>query len=134
MLLARRRTLMLLAWASSLPLLLGSTGSLAAEEAAASRTGRLRALIREPELARVLGRAYRAQCPEEAEAGTLARLLWSDLGLSDVPGLQVSEPSREQLWTALDTCVRAQFGRGDSVQIQGWTLARAEARLCALCE
>ena len=134
MLIGRRRTLMLLAWASSLPLLLRSSDSLPAEEAAASRAGQLRALIREPVLARMLGRAYRAQYPEEAETATLTRLLWLDLGLSDVPGLQVSAPSREQLWAALETRVRAQFGGGDSVQIQGWMLARTEARLCALCE
>jgi hypothetical protein len=134
MLIGRRRTLMLLAWASSLPLLLRSSDSLPAEEAAASRAGQLRALIREPVLARMLGRAYRAQYPEEAEAATLTRLLWRDLGLSDVPGPQANAPSREQLWAALETRVRAQFGGGDSVQIQGWMLARTEARLCALCE
>ena len=107
MLLARRRTLMLLAWASSLPLLLRSTCSLPAEDAAASRTAQLRGLIREPGLARMLGRVYRTQWPEEADAGTLTRLLWRDLGLSDAPGLQVAAPSREQLWAALDSRVRA---------------------------
>ena len=134
MLLARRRILMLLAWTSSLPLLLRSTRSLPAEEGAASRAVQLRALIREPGLARVLGGAYRAQYPGEAETATLTWLLWLDLGLSDAAGMQVRAPSREQLRAALDTRVRAQFGGGDTVLIQGWILARAEARLCALCE
>lgn len=134
MLLARRRTLMLLAWASSLPLLLRSTCSFPAADAAASRTAQLRGLIREPELARMLGRVYRTQWPEEADARTLTRLLWSDLGLSDAPGEQVAAPSRVQLWAALDSRVRQQFGSGDSVRIRGWVLARTEARLCALCE
>jgi hypothetical protein len=64
----------------------------------------------------------------------LTGLLWLDLGLSDAAGMQVRAPSREQLRAALDTRVRAQFGGGDTVLIQGWILARAEARLCALCE
>ena len=137
MLLDRRRTLMVLAWASSLPLLLGSTRGLAAdeaEEAAPSPAMQLRALIREPGLARMLGRAYRSQYPGEAETATLTWLLWRDLGMGDASGRQVRVPSREQLSAALDSCVRAQFGGGDTVLIQGWMLARAEARLCALCE
>lgn len=134
MLLARRRTLMLLACASSLPLLLRATCSQSAEGALASRTAQLRGLIREPQLARMLGRVYRAQRPEEADAGALTRLLWRDLGLSDAPELQVGAPSREQLRAALDARVRAQFGSGDSVRLHGWVLARTEARLCALCE
>jgi hypothetical protein len=125
---------MLLAWTSSLPLLLRSTSGLSAEEAAVSRAGQLRGLIREPGLARTLGRAYRAQYPQEADAATLTTLLWRDLGLSDVPGLQVDAPSREQLSAALDARVREQFGGGDWVKLQGWMLARTEARLCALCE
>jgi hypothetical protein len=134
MLLDRRRTLMLLAWASSLPLLLRAPRSPPAEEAAAWRAAQLRALIPEPGLARVLGRAYRAQYPGEAEMATLTWLLWRDLGLSGAPGLRVNAPTREQLRAALDSRVRAQFGTGDTVLVQGWMLARAEARLCALCE
>jgi hypothetical protein len=133
-LLARRQTLMLLGWLGSLPLLLQSTRALSGPEVAAARAAQLRALIRHPSLARAIGRSYRTQFPEEADATTLTHLLWLDLGLPDAPGPQTGAAGREQLLAALDARVRAQFGAGQTVVMQGWLLARTEARLCALCE
>jgi hypothetical protein len=34
----------------------------------------------------------------------------------------------------LDARLRVEFGAGDIVRLDGWILARTEARLCALCD
>jgi hypothetical protein len=126
---SRRRTLMLLGWTSALPLLPGSRPFAAASQSAVSSTAQLRALMRNSRLAAILGRAYRAAYPAEADAQTLTGLLCLDLGLSDAPRLR-----SQQLLAALDARIRAQFGAGETVVIRGWVLARTEARLCALCD
>lgn len=133
MLPARRQTLMLLGWLGSLPLL-QSTHGLSGPDVEAARAAQLRALIRHPSLARAIGRSYRARFPEEANATTLTHLLWLDLGLPDAPGRHTGAAGRAQLLAALDARVRAQFGAAQTVVMQGWLLARTEARLCALCE
>jgi hypothetical protein len=126
---SRRRTLMLLGWSSALPLLLGSRPVPAVSQVAVSYTAQLRALMRNSRLAAILGRAYRAAYPAEADADTLTSLLCRDLGLSEAPA-----PRRQQLLATLDARIRAQFGAGETVVIHGWVLARTEARLCALCD
>jgi hypothetical protein len=91
----------------------------------------LRGLLDDRAQARVLGAGYRALCPAESEPGVLARLI-----LQRVAPAERSDgaPSRDWLLPALDRCVRAEFGAGDTVRVGGWILARSEARLCALCD
>jgi hypothetical protein len=129
----RRQTLMLLGWSASLPILTSSRSVLAAPDIAASRLAQLKALTHDSQLAPILGRAYRAAYPAEAVAATLSRLLCLDLGLADAPDSR-SVPDRQELLAALDARVRAQFSAGQTVVVQGWVLARTEARLCALCD
>jgi hypothetical protein len=85
--------------------------------------------LRDPRRARVLGRSYRAQFRAEDHAGVLSGLIRSSLGLGDHGALL----DHAALVALLDARVRAEFGAGDIVRVDGWVLARTEARLCALC-
>ncbi len=61
-----------------------------------------------------VGRRYVALHPREADAALLARLLAADQSLHPA------------------TRVRRDFTRGDVVVVDGWLVARSEARTCAL--
>ena len=127
----RRLALTFIGCATALPLLLRSGLGDAAGEGVDQSAAKLRCLIADPRLARVLGRGYRARFRAEDHPAVLMRLMRSSLALGD------TEPAawtRDSLLPALDSRVRAEFGGGDTVQIHGWVLARTEARLCALCE
>jgi hypothetical protein len=91
----------------------------------------LRSLVADPLRARVLGYSYRAQFPEEDHPGVLTGLIRASLTLGNTGA---APPNRDALLSVLDARVRAEFGAGKIVRIDGWVLARTEARLCALCE
>lgn len=69
-----------------------------------------------------LGRAYLALTPDEDSVDTL---------FDRVPGLDRQQPVVAQL-PALQSTVTADFARQRTVSIDGWCLARTEARVAAL--
>jgi len=89
------------------------------------------ALLRHPELARRLGRAYlEAGDPAGArslEAVTRALLDSAGIELDAVTFLRVAD-----LIQALAGRVREDFAGGETVAVEGWLLARSEARACAI--
>jgi hypothetical protein len=93
------------------------------------RAQTLRALVVDHRRARHLGQRYVAQVPVERDAVVLARLI--DAALMDDHAATVDD--RAALADALDARIRAEFGAGQIVRVDGWVLARTEARLCALC-
>lgn len=73
--------------------------------------------------ARKVGERYLAQAPEDADPDHLAAALFD--GAPD----DVSSP--EQFRSHIDRCRARDFEVGDTVIVDGWVLARTEARLCA---
>ncbi len=73
-----------------------------------------------------LGLAYRNRFPEEANSTLLGRLLQDNIN-------QLSVASGSGLQNRLNSLVMSDFARGDTVLLDGWVLARTEARQCALC-
>ena len=71
--------------------------------------------------AAVLGRAYLAANPAEADLDRLVRQLTA----------MAREPS--DLQAAIGDRLRRDFANRDTVRLDGWVLARTEARLCAVC-
>jgi hypothetical protein len=89
-------------------------------------------MLAEPELIHILGDRdavrkigglYRRAHPMEDDAGVLHRVLMQKLPRSS------SEPL---LKAHLDRAIREDFAAGRTVQLDGWVLARTEARQCAL--
>ena len=69
-----------------------------------------------------IGRIYLSKVPDEADAGLLRALIGAT-----APG------QRNGDWKAhFDGLKRSDFSKGDTVIIDGWLLARCEARFCAL--
>lgn len=94
-----------------------------------SIAARLAGLIERRADARALGCAYLRLHPEEAAREPLLERL--------LPDIQRGSEVLRRLTTArLREAARRQrerdFARGDTVLIDGWILARTEARLCAL--
>jgi hypothetical protein len=84
---------------------------------------RLRRMLRAPESAAVIGRAYLASHPEERSSAALGR------------GLRAALPDElddAALRVALRARIREEFRREEVVQVEGWILARTEARVAAL--
>lgn len=79
-------------------------------------------MLGSPDRVRQLGRSYRMAVPAEDDRETLAAALRNELG--------TGAPST--LRSRLDARVRADFAAGRTVTVQGWVLARTEARQCAL--
>jgi hypothetical protein len=73
--------------------------------------------------AQAVGRRYLAQAPHERDAGFLVQALFGDAG----PATSARDMRRQIARRA-----REDFGRDDAVVIDGWILARSEARFCAL--
>lgn len=77
--------------------------------------------------ARTIGTRYLQQSPEEARPEVLARCLFPGAA-----GTACGPAALDRLRQALDEQRRRDFTAGDTVLIDGWILARTEARLCAL--
>jgi len=97
----------------------GARAITAAAPATSADLGTLVGLLPAWPDAAVLGRAYLAGHPEEAELGALLRH-FADLGAGD-------------LRQALSERLRLDFEERETVRLRGWVLARTEARLCAIC-
>lgn len=78
------------------------------------------ALAAHQDLCRI-GRLYLRELPAETGVSTLARTL-----------LPVDTRHEEQLTATIRRRVEQDFMQGDTVQIDGWVLARTEARQAAL--
>jgi len=83
------------------------------------------ALVTRPDAADEIGRSYLALHPEEADADALVAALAP-------PGSAVERARGGALARAMRRRVHDDFARGDIVELDGWQLARSEARLCAL--
>jgi hypothetical protein len=81
----------------------------------------LRELLPSQADATVIGRAYLAANPVEADLDLLVRQLTA----------LAREPS--DLRAAIGDRLRRDFADRDTVRLDGWVLARTEARLCAVC-
>jgi len=83
--------------------------------------GNFRATRRALEAMRHVGFLYLEEAPEEADAGRLKQLTG------------IRTPITDPSWVLrFRDQKRAEFSAGDTVLIDGWILARCEARLCAL--
>lgn len=127
----RRFVLACLACAPGLPLMLRSSSGFAAGDGGELNAATLRSLVADPRRARILGFSYRAQFPVEDHPGVLTELIRSSLALGDSGAAALN---RDALLSVLDARVRSEFVAGNIVRVDGWVLARTEARLCALCE
>jgi hypothetical protein len=127
----RRYLLSCLGYATGLGVGLRPAALAAAASAPDDAAAALRLLLDDRTHARALGGSYRAQFPAESDPAVLTRLV-----LAAVAPHAGGEQSlrRERLLPAFDRCVRAEFGAGDTLRLDGWVLARTEARLCALCD
>ena len=76
--------------------------------------------------AELVGRDYLAQAPEESSKERLVELIFPELLNSAQP------PPRAKLIDGIARLVREDFEAQRTVTIDGWTLSRTEARLCAL--
>ena len=92
------------------------------------RAAELAALLAGSPSARALGRSYLAGHPDEADA---ARLVDS-LGALLPPGARALPDGAIALRRSVREKVREDFETEHTVWVEGWLLARTEARLCAL--
>jgi hypothetical protein len=124
----RRRTFLLGAAASGLSLAWRSLGSWPFSPAQLSGSERLAALL-DGEGARAVGREYLRAFPAEASRGVLAARVVEQLPGGSGALVTASDGRLREL---LLSAAAADFGDLRTVELQGWVLARTEARLCAL--
>ncbi len=79
--------------------------------------------------ARVIGREYLRQIPDEANLERLVELLCSEKLLSKEKILHLDLTSLRKL---LQSQQQQDFENGQIVRIHGWMLSLTEARLCAI--
>jgi hypothetical protein len=92
----------------------------------ATRRAEWRHALADVEGAHVIGEAYLDAVPEEADVTLMLELLEASLGV------QADSPPRAALRARLQDRIRHDFERDETIQLDGWILARTEARLCAL--
>ncbi len=97
----------------------------------------LATLVPHPKSARLIGEAYLAVKPQEADVSTLIKLLCPKLNGASLneaglnrSGLQT--PPRSQLRRLLAAQRSEDFSEGRIIRLGGWIVATTEARLCAL--
>lgn len=124
----RRRTFLLGAAASGLSLAWRSIGSWPFSPTQLPGSERLATLL-DAEGARVVGREYLGAFPAEASRGVLTARV-----VEQLPGgiRAVATASDDRLRELLLRATAADFEDLRTVELQGWVLARTEARLCAL--
>jgi hypothetical protein len=89
---------------------------------------RLAGLLADRDSARALGRVYLRTVPAEANARRLTSLLTQSLSRGGRLGRMSDTALREQLHRR----TLEEFRTLRTVELDGWVLARTEARLCAL--
>lgn len=85
---------------------------------------RLRAAVADPASAALLGRAYLARFPEDADRARLAAAIMMSLSGEAQDGGALRQRLRAR--------IRGDFRDGATVALGGWILSRTEARLAAL--
>lgn len=75
--------------------------------------------------ARAVGERYLALMPQERDQALLRRALFGS-------GASGRSPSPEALRLQISALRERDFTTGDTVMIDGWMMARSEARLCAM--
>jgi hypothetical protein len=123
----RRTTLAAGAAAAALS---GLPASAAGLGATGGRAAALVAALRSPASAAAIGAAYLRAFPADADAELLATALGADATIG--PRLDADRPDPEGLALAVAQAVRADFVHRRTVKLDGWVMARTEARLCAL--
>jgi hypothetical protein len=103
---------------------------LAAGASGGAKAGALRLALRSAESARVVGRAYLATHPDEADPARLLAAIEAAGGIGRSVARQPIDPAA--LARAVAEAVRDDFLDRRTVRVEGWVLARTEARLCAL--
>jgi hypothetical protein len=103
---------------------------LAAGDSGGAKAGALRLALRSAESARVVGRAYLATHPDEADPVQLLAAIEAAGGIGRSVARQPIDPTA--LARAVAGAVRDDFLDRRTVRVDGWVLARTEARLCAL--
>jgi hypothetical protein len=109
---------------------LGIAGSAAPASLAPDRSGsRLTArLVKDPDAARRIGRAYLRGFGQSGDLTHLAQRIRRRLGLEH-PAL-AADPAR--LRARIEAAVRDDFAHYNTDTVGGWVLARTELELCAL--
>ena len=103
----------------------GVTAVLASERFSSSDlASALTTLFKDPEGASAVGRRYLALHPDEADADRLSEALFDTA--------QPFRPTAKTLRSDLSRQRECDFRDGDVVILDGWLLARSEARVCAL--
>lgn len=90
---------------------------------------RLTAMFTQPASAAVVGQAYLRATPEETHERRLVSLVCRQLA-GGRTGVALGD--RASLREQVREAQRQDFANGRVVQVEGWVLARTEARLCAL--
>jgi hypothetical protein len=121
--LSRRALLLAAAGALSLPAQPVSAAD------APSAIERLSALVQPRASAALIGRAYLARFPQEAEPSALTRHIIADLASSEAALMRLGD---RDLRARFAVRRRADFAEGRLAVIDGWLVSRTEARLCAL--
>jgi hypothetical protein len=127
----RRRTFLLAAMASGLSLAWRSVDHWPFAQTPASASERLAALLEHEESARAVGREYLRAVPAEASLRVLTTRV-----VERLPGgfRTLAAASDRRLRVLLLRATVEDFRDLRTVEVQGWVLARTEARLCALAE
>jgi hypothetical protein len=89
------------------------------------------AMLHRRESAAALGRIYLQRFPREADVEALRRALEARVSAIGAASAMDADDAW-QLRAAFAACNRDDFERGDTVELEGWVLARTEARLWAL--
>lgn len=92
-------------------------------------TTQLLAVLARPDSAAVVGRAYLAGHPHEADRTRLGADLDQALRCQ---GCDPAQASDDHLRAALARQIRADFAASRTVRVDGWILSTTEARLCGL--
>jgi hypothetical protein len=94
----------------------------------------LATLVPHPESARLIGAAYLAAKPQEADVMTLIKFLCPDLPDLNESGLNGRLQILPRAWLRRRLAVQRSddFSEGRIVRLKGWIVANTEARLCAL--
>ena len=98
------------------------------EEAFAEVPAWLSGAVGDADAAARVGRAYLAAHPGEANLDTLLAAIDSALGGE----IEAANGDPQPILTALQHAVRAEYLRGESVNVQGWVLSVTETRVYAL--
>ena len=98
----------------------------APDPATAAIADRAGEIFQNPAAARTIGRAYMQICPPRALENSALRELTAQLGRD------LHSVDSETLRRRLAMQIRQDFEGDETVVVNGWVLARTEARVCAL--